>query len=206
MIVEKRVIPIERIESYGKGYLEKEKTRKEKIEKYMRQSSEATNFKYWLASRINLTILYKDKETEIILREISKKYREFNGFERIHIEAWKGKSSLKLIEEPDKFICITFRKEEKDSEPKEIKKEIIKKEINDLLIVLGGFKEKEKIPTPKIAEKFYKMNWKEIFSDRIKHITLTYIFNILEQKGYIKYHRSGKVTILKNLENANWKI
>ncbi|MEK6878382.1 MAG: hypothetical protein AABY22_02175, partial [Nanoarchaeota archaeon] len=98
MIVEKRVIPIERIESYGKGYLEKEKTRKEKIEKYMRQSSEATNFKYWLASRINLTILYKDKETEIILREISKKYREFNGFERIQIEAWKGKSSLKLIE------------------------------------------------------------------------------------------------------------
>src|SRR3972149_7088714 len=93
--------PIETIISHGKKYLEKENSRKEKIEKLLGSSSKATNFKSWLSSRIGLAVLNKDIETEIILREISKRYRGFRNLALVEIEiieGWKGIDNIEIME------------------------------------------------------------------------------------------------------------
>lgn len=208
---------IENIKSFGKElfynkpnqkikeeYHKKETNRKEKLEKYLKISSEATTLDGWLNSRIKLALLNKDIETEFILKLCKEMHQKFQEIEIIRLEGWKNKSGLKLLETPDTFICITYRKEEKGGEVKETKTEINKKEVNELIAILRTFEEKENIPTPRIAERLYKKDWIFIFSDRPIHIKFTYMLNILEQKGYIKYFRSGKVTLLKNLENTKW--
>jgi len=152
-----------------------------------------------ILSRAKKCLEDKNFELAKTFEELYKEAKALEKTEKVKIEHWKGKSGIKLIEEPDRFICITYKKDEKDSEPKEIKKEIKKENLNDLIIVLNTFKETEKIPTSEIAEKLYGKNWKAVFSDREKHIALTYMLNILEQRELIKYSRRGLTTIIKKL-------
>jgi hypothetical protein len=139
-------------------------------------------------------------EMTILFQELYKKIIAMETSEKIKILKWRGKSGLSLIEKPDKFICITFKKADKGETPKEIKKEIMKEDLNKLIIVLNSFEDKEKIPTSEIAEKLYHQSWKhEIYGEREKHIALTYMLGILEQKKYIHYSRRGFTTILNQL-------
>jgi|SRR3990167_1938637 len=120
--------------------------------------------------------------------------------EKIVIESWKGKSGISLIEHPDRFICITYKKMEKGEKPKEMRKEILKEDLNKLIVVLNSFKNKLKIPTKEIAEKLYKKSWQEwVYGHRDYHISLVYMLNILEQKKLINYSRRGFTTILNQL-------
>lgn len=143
----------------------------------------------------------KNWDVAELISHFYKKYMEFQTSEELKIELWKGKSGIKLEEYPDKFICITFKKCDKGEEPQEIKKEILKSDLNNLIIVLNSFEDKVKIPTSLIAEKYYHKSWKhEIYGTRDLHISLCYMLNILEQREKIKYSRRGFTTIIKDLD------
>jgi len=191
MVVVKTMKPIEKIENnlskpkIDLSILKKKssaKTSSGLILSYARQFKKDGN--------IEMTILFQEIYKKIIAMETS---------EKIKMEKWRGVSGLSIIEHPDKFICITFKKADKGETPKEIKKEIKKENINKLIIVLNSFENKEKIPTSDIAEKLFHKDWKKVFSDREKHISLTYMLGILEQKNYIKYSRRGFTTILNQM-------
>jgi len=187
----------------------KEKYNIEKIESngldksLLRKRGNAKTYAGWLIQRIKEARDSKNMEAAIFLQELYKKYMEFEKSEKIKVERWKGKSGIKLLEEPDKFICISYKKDEKDSEPKEIKREILKTDLNDLITVINSFKDKDKIPTSALAERLYKIKWKKVFSDRMKHTNLVLMLNILEQRGNIIYSRKGFTKVIKNLDYFN---
>lgn len=166
----------------------------------LRKKGTAKTFLGWILARMQDYRKERNFEMALVMETVYKKGLEFQTSEKVKINSWKGKSGIKLLELPSKFICITYKKDEKDSEPKESKKEIEKSDLNNLIVVLNTFKDKDKIPTSEIAEKLHGKNWKLIFSDRQKHIELTYMLNILEQKGKIKYSRRGFTKIIKNLD------
>jgi hypothetical protein len=166
-----------------------------------------------------LSIKNKNKEMEMYLHELIRFNNKVCTIERVKIDTWKGKSGITFIEKPDKFIITHYQKKEKGSEPKEIKTELLKEEVNRVIIainILNSKREKEigggsltpkqifnlrKIPTREIGETAYRKDWdKEIFSNRKLHIKLTFILNLLEIKGYIKYYRSGKTEVIRNLQ------
>ena len=133
------------------------------------------------------------------MQELYKQIFNLETSEKIVFQSWKGKSGLKIFNKPDRIIVIWYKKTEKDSEPKEIKNEILKEEINKVILSINKLNENENIESSDIAVETYKRNWKSIFSDRKTHITFTHILNVLEYYGMIKYFRSGKVRVLKNV-------
>ena len=187
MVIIKEKYNIEKIESNGL-----DKT-------ILRKKGNAKTYSGWLIQRMKEARENKNFETAIFLQELYNKYMEFEKTEKIKIKNWKGKSGINLLEEPDKFICITYKKDEKNSEVKEIKREIFKTDLNDLIVVLNSFEDKNKIQTSEIAEKLYKTEWKKVFSNRIRHTALVLMLNILEQKGNIVYSRKGFTKVIKDL-------
>lgn len=140
-------------------------------------------------------------EYKIMLQEMYKEIKRLETSERIILKSWRGKSGIKLIEEPDKFICITHKRADKGESPKEIKKEILKEDLNKLIVVLNSFEDKNKIPTSEIGEKYYHKDWQSyIYGHRDYHISLTYMLNILEQKGYTIYSRKGFTKVLSQMK------
>lgn len=131
-----------------------------------------------------------------LINHFYKKYIEFQTSEKVRIKSWKGKSSLEIIEQPDRFIIITFQKPDKDETPKEVRTEVTKQEVNEVLLSIYKLDEKKPIPTSAIAEATYKTDWKKIFSNREVHIKLTKILELLEYKGITKYSRRGFTTLL----------
>ena len=109
----------------------------------------------------------------ILFQEVYRKIKDMEMSEKVKIDSWKGKSGIKLIEKPDKFICITYKKADKWETPKEIKKEIYKEDLNKLIIILNSIDEKDKIPTKELAERFYKKDWQSwVYGHRQAHINL----------------------------------
>ena len=168
--------------------------------KILKKKSNAKTITGLILSKAQFCMKDKNFELARVYEELYKEAKDLEKYEQLQIEAWKGKSGIKLIENPDNFICITHQKADKGEEPKEIRKEILKTNLNDLIIVLNTFKEKDKIKTRDIAEKLYGIKWKDVFSDRKKHTELTLMFNILEQRNLIKYSRRGLTTIIKKLD------
>lgn len=143
-----------------------------------------------------------DLEMALLLQEIYKKVRDIEISEKVRLESWKGKSGIKVIVMPDKFIIIRHQKIEKGEKPKEIRSEVSRQEVNKVIWAINELaKTFDKIPTSKIAEKVYRKKWGNVFSTRPEHITLTHILNILEYYGIIHYFRSGYTTILKEIRN-----
>ena len=165
----------------------------------LKKRGNSKTFLGWILARMQDARKQQNFEIAKLLETIYKKGMEFQTSEKIRLTSWKGKSGIKILEHPDKFICITYQKETPNTEPKEIKKEILKTELNNLIVVLNSFKDKNKIPTSAIAEKYYQTGWKKVFSNRIQHTYLVYMLNILEKKEKIKYSRKGFTTINKNL-------
>ena len=127
-------------------------------------------------------------------------YKEYLGFEtseKLKYKIWKGKSSMRLIEEPDRFILITWQRYEPGESPKEIQHEISKEEVNQVLKEIYALNKGEKIPTPVIGANVCHKYWKEVFSDRETHIRLCQIYNILALKKIIHYYKRGFVEVLR---------
>lgn len=129
-------------------------------------------------------------------------YRKIRGIEEswvLKLESWKNKSSFQVIKKPDRFIIITYQKPDQDSSPKEIKREINKNEVNEVLYwisTLDATCEKRAIQTSEIAEKVFKMPWKRVFADRFKHTQLNLILRLLDYYG-VTHYRGGNTYYLK---------
>ena len=146
---------------------------------YARQFKEKKNFEY-----------------AMLLQEIYKKVRDLETSEKFKANQWRGKSGVSYQENPDFVIAIRYQKADIGEEPKEIRTELTKNDINRVIWAINQFKDKKVIETSEIAEKVYSMIWKDIFSDRKKHTKIVEIFNFLEYKKQIKYYRSGKIEVL----------
>lgn len=137
-------------------------------------------------------------EVALLIQHFYKKHLEFQTSEKLKLKSWKGKSSLQIIEKPDYFIVITFQKEDQDSEPKEVKREIPKLEVNRIIKTINELNNGKKIPTREIGEKAYKRKWDDIFADRFLHTNLNLILRLLDYYGMTHY-RGGNTFVLKNI-------
>lgn len=136
-------------------------------------------------------------EMTILFQEIYKQIKNLETSERFRMEKWKGKSGIKFIEYPDKVICICHQKFDKGEKPKEIKTELTKDEINQVIYAINNlFNGDELIETSDIAELVHHKHWDKVFSTRKQHIKLTKILNYLEYKNCIHYYRTGKTKVL----------
>lgn len=163
----------------------------------MRKKGNSKTFGGWIIQRMKEARDNNKPEMFQVLNMIYQKYMEFETSEKVKIDSWKGKSSLQVFEYPDKFIVVTFQKPTPDDKAKEVKIEITKQEVNEVLVQIYILNEGKPIKTSEIAESTYKRKWKSIFSDRQTHIKLTKILELLEYKGITKYNRKGYTTILK---------
>ena len=125
------------------------------------------------------------------------KVKSLEVSQEIKLKGWKGKSSFEVIKKPDKFIVITFQKPDKDSEPKKIKRDISKEEINKLYWVLDKLNEGKKISSRDIGELYYKKRWENVFSDRYQHTQLNLMLRLLDYFG-LTHYRGKYTTILKS--------
>lgn len=134
-----------------------------------------------------------------VLESMYKEVANLETSEKVVLKSWKGKSSLQIIEKPDYFVVITFQKEDQDSEPKEVKREITKLEVNRIIKTINDLNNGGKIPTRDIGEKAYKRNWDDIFSDRFLHTSLNLILRLLDHYGMTHY-RGRYTTVLKSVK------
>ena len=170
--------------------------------KILRKKGNEKTFRGWLIQRMKDTRDEKNFDVCELIQTIYKKYLEFETSDLIKFESWKGKSGIKIFNQPDKIIVLRYQKIEKEGEPKEIKTEIMKNDINDVINSINKIDKlspKEKIESSTIASTTYQEEWKDIFSNRSLHIQFTHILGILDYYGLIKYYRSGKVMVLKSV-------
>jgi hypothetical protein len=191
MIIEKKCPVIERYE-----------TKNEIDLRLLKKRGNEKTFSGWMIQRMKIAREEKNFEMVELLQSIYKKHLEYETSERIKFESWKGQSGIKIFLRPDKIIVLRYQKREKDSEPVEIKTEIMKNDINDVINSINKINKLnpgEKIESSTIASTTYQEEWKDIFSNRSLHIQFTHILGILEFYNLIKYYRSGKVQVLKNV-------
>lgn len=157
-----------------------------------------------------------------LFSQLHRDIRNLETSEKVKLESWKRKSSFSIKpippNKPKKFIVITYQKPSPDEEPREIKKEISRDEVNDIIYWInrltaeGRFYDEKKkvslIPTSEIAERFYRENWKVIFSNRYKHFTINSILRLLNELGIIHY-KGGYTQVLKKVRDIQtdlkWK-
>lgn len=178
------------------------------------------SFRGYMNSRIKHCLSRGDKETEMMLRAILGVYDKFHSDKvRVELNGWKGKDEIQFIEKPTSFDIITHQKPDQDSEPKETKHNISKKEINDVIYALNNCKasynkeNEEYKDTKDIAEEFCRrrkithndkdnnlwangFEWGRFFADRHLHNNLNLCLRLLDRLEVIKY-RAGRSYILK---------
>jgi hypothetical protein len=172
--------------------INREKIEKEKIDvSIFKKKTNSKTFKGFLIGKIKQARDSNNFELVYLLSELYKKYMEYQS-NSFNPKQWRGKSGVKFIEHPELVISIRFRK----SEPKEVRMELLRSDINRLIWAISGLNEGEFIDTSSIAEKYYQKEWKKVFSNRKEHTHLVEMLNYLEFKKKIEYSRSGKVKLL----------
>ena len=161
-----------------------------------RKKSSAKSFRGKLIGYIKKA---RNEENVVMVQLLSKIYKDYMDFEaisRLALQSWKGKSSIEIIQKPDIFIVITYQKPSQDEEPREIKREIAKEEVNEVIKAINYLNKGEKINTRYIGERVYGKDWDLIFSDRYLHTQLNLILRLLDHYG-ITHYRGGYTTVLK---------
>lgn len=137
-----------------------------------------------------------------VFEEVLNKFSDLEDVAISRINFWKGKSGIiQLIKTPDRIIAIRMQKPDKENEPKEVRIEMTKEEINAVIFALNELSENQPIKTKDIAMIYSKLlnlnheNWKMFFADRTQHNKLTNILDVLDKEGIIKYC-GGLTTIL----------
>jgi hypothetical protein len=161
----------------------------------LRKRGSSKSFSGWLIGQIKMASKNGNLDMVKSLDFIYKKYKEFETSERVILDSWKGKSSLSIINKPDSFEIITFQKEDKNSSPHEVKREITKLEVNRIIKTISELDKGTKIPTRDIGELAYRRKWDLIFADRFLHTNLNLILRLLDHYKIIKY-RSRYSTVL----------
>jgi len=54
----------------------------------------------------------------------------------VRLQSWKGKSSIRIINKPDKFIVVTFQKKDQNSTLHEVRREVSKVEVNEIITAI----------------------------------------------------------------------
>ena len=160
----------------------------------LKKRTSSKTFEGWLLGQMKMASKNENLDMAKSLEFIYKKYKEYSDSEKVRLDSWKGKSSFTIIEHPDSFDIITFQKPDKDSEPKEIKRNITKQEVNDVLVQIHILNQGKQIKTRDIAEAVYHEKWKDIFSNRFEHTNLNLILRLLDKKGIIEYN-GGKTKL-----------
>jgi len=152
--------------------------------------------------------IYSAKELEVVFTGFLSKFNELEKVGISKINSWKGKSGIiQLIKKPDRIIAIRMQKPNKDSEPKEVRIEMTKEEINAAIVALNELFDDKPIKTRYIAMIFSRIlnlehsGWnkgnKPFFADRFYHNKLTNILDVLDSEGLIHYS-GGLTKVLKN--------
>jgi len=187
----------------------------------LKKRSKAKNFKTWLIQGIKQASQSGNIETGLFLQEIYRKYGEYEKTERVCLENWKGHSSFTLFEKPDRFIVITYQKAHKGAIPKEISREILKKDINLVVKAIWDLRNNKFIESKEVARSYcilagIKENnegrplfeekgfiYQHFFGDRGNHTQLNLILRILSHKALISY-RGGYISILNQENLVKW--
>lgn len=168
--------------------------------------SKAKDFRSWLISRKSLASKRDNLELVFIINEIERAYNHYHKerVARVNAKQWKGKSSIEILKEIDKLIIIKYQKPSADEEPKEIRTEVYKDELDALIYSLKSSR-LEYIPTRELALDYcglMKYNemlsgdfWKNFFNNRPLHNKFTLMLNALQELGFIKY-KGGKTKLL----------
>jgi hypothetical protein len=171
--------------------------------KILKKRGNEKTFSGYMIQRMKLAREEGNFELCAVIQHFYKKHLEYQTMDTVRFENWKGKSGIRVFLEPSKIIVIRHQKKEPDSEPTEIRTEILKQDINDVITAINKINKlndkKEKIESSTIACTTYQEEWKDIFSNRSLHIQFTHILGILDYYGLIHYYRSGKVQVLKEV-------
>lgn len=135
-----------------------------------------------------------------VLESLYKEVADLETSQSFRAKQWRGKSGVKFIRYPDKVISIRFRKSTPEETPKEVKAELLKEDINQVIFSINKLDNGEWIKTRDIAEEVFHDEWGKVFSNRNKHPYLCEILNFLEYCGWINYSRSGKSKVVGKLE------
>lgn len=158
----------------------------------------------------------KDGNTEmaIYIKELIKKYKEYENIAEKQIDGWQGKSPLRIVKKPDKIIVYKYQRPNKKSEPSEVKYEITKIELNAMIYAINLLSEQGRIKTKDISREYLKklgitetdkghqlfnngeIIWETLFSWRQMHNKITIILSLLHDEGLIEY-LGGRTRILE---------
>ena len=167
--------------------------------KSMRKVFEVTMARY--ANKVECQDLYW------LTKGLYKQYNKFHPEKNIEVNVpeWKGKSSLQIIKGLDRIIIITYQKPSKDEEPKEVRTEVSKEELQAMIDSIIKLKNYQPIKTESLSMVFsatlnlghdgWNTGNKQFFSDRFWHNKYTRILQAFQELGVIEY-KAGKTTIL----------
>lgn len=183
----------------------------------------AKSFRGYMQGRINY-FSNKDKQTEMMLRAILGVYDKFHPESKIdvNIESWKGKSGIQIIEYPEYFDCIEFRKHDEFNEPKELHHKLYKTAFNSVYKAFQSIKIGDRYKTSDFAEIWARINhiWENADGNKIidnngfnfanisgcrqTYFEFYYSIKVLE-KHYlaVRYEKAGYITKIK--EDLIWK-
>ena len=183
--------------------------------------SKAKNVRGWIQGR--KYVFRNNPEINSILQGFLQVYNKFHPEmkSRVALKGWKGKSGFNVIQYPDYFDVIDWRKEEPNSKPKEMSHKVSKDSLNRVLKTLSKLSIGDKCKTREFAKiwaktnEIYKNNeGKDIFGEdgfnfsnisgcRATYFDLYYPLKVLEFYKMIEYKKSGKIIKLKNNFETN---
>lgn len=184
-------------------------SRKVRIKKLVEKSSKAKTLERWLNVKIQQAYEEGDTETEIILKGVKTKLKEFQKIGIGVEQSWRGKSGIiEVIKEPDKVIIYRMKKPNKGESPAKVAIEITRDEINACLTVLGKLQIGDYIESKQIFMGMSRIlelghtSWdygdKPFETDRKSHNKFTTLLCFLENEKLIEYSRRGKVKLINN--------
>lgn len=188
MSVIKKAIPIEKIEKEGLDL------------SLFRRKGNSKTYKGYLIQKMKEARQEKNFDVALIIQHFYKKLLEFETFDKIQIESWRGKGKIKVFNQPDKIIVEFAGRRDKDQKPNIQRREYSKSEINKMIRCINKLKEdyNNKIPSRMLGECYFEGNWDiSVFSNRSEHTKFTHLLNILDYYKLIKYSRAGYTSIIK---------
>lgn len=204
---------------------EEEVVKEEKVNvDFVRRKSKAKSFLGLLQGDLISCRKRGNLEMAKYIEERIGDYNKFHTKAMVELISWKGKSGILVIQRPDSFDVIRYRKKDKNStEAKEIIKNYTKEQVNLVINSINAISEakesKNSIKTREIASKYCKLSgltenthnrplfdlngfiWDNFFSCRVSHTELTDILGILDYYKVIEYV-GGFSTILKKTMNV----
>lgn len=178
----------------------------------------ARGFKGWCEGCIAKARKTNNLELIALFQEVLRRYEKYHSRTIVPIEGWRGKSTIEIIQRPDSFDIVKYRRKDKESEPEKVVYNVTKEDVNKAISAIN-LSSHEIIDTKIIAENFCKVSnlfqntkgrnlfeddgkfdWDMFFSDRFMHTHLNYILELLDYYKLIKYV-GGKSEVLNRVAN-----